>query len=69
MRTVRPLADDEVDRFGVEVPQGMELTNTNRSRAYPEAIHSGNIAFDSSHRFAFSFQGIMFLFGEIPKWL
>ncbi len=33
---VRPLVDDEVDRFEVEVQQWMELTNTNRSRAYPQ---------------------------------
>ena len=32
---VRPLEDDEVDRLEVEVQQCMELTNTNRSRAYP----------------------------------
>ncbi|MDF2936725.1 MAG: hypothetical protein K0Q90_2098, partial [Paenibacillaceae bacterium] len=30
---VRPLEDDKVDRFGVEVQQCTELTNTNRSRA------------------------------------
>ncbi|MDF2924850.1 MAG: hypothetical protein K0R57_3764, partial [Paenibacillaceae bacterium] len=29
----RPLEDDEVDRFGVEAWQHVELTNTNRSRA------------------------------------
>ena len=33
---VRPLEDDEVDRLEVEVQQCMELTNTNRSRAYPK---------------------------------
>lgn len=37
---VRPLVDDEVDRLGVEVPQGMELTNTNRSRAYPKSTNA-----------------------------
>ena len=35
---VRPLIDDEVDRSGVEVPQGMELTDTNRPRAYPKKV-------------------------------
>ena len=33
---VRPLRDDEVDRADVEVWQHMELTVTNRSKAYPE---------------------------------
>ena len=35
---VRPLEDDEVDRFEVEAQQCVELTNTNRSRAYPNMI-------------------------------
>ena len=35
LREVRPLEDDEVDRLEVEVQQCMELTSTNRSRAYP----------------------------------
>ena len=34
---VRPLEDDEVDRAEVEVRQRMELTATNRSRAWSEA--------------------------------
>ena len=33
---VRPLVCYEVDRFEVEVQQCMQLTNTNRSRAYPK---------------------------------
>ena len=33
---VNPLEDDEVDRAEVEVQQCMELTVTNRSRAWPE---------------------------------
>ena len=35
MKAVRPLKDDKVDRAEVEVQQCMELTATNRSRAYP----------------------------------
>ena len=35
-KEVRPLEDDEVDRAEVEVQQCMELTATNRSRAWPE---------------------------------
>ena len=34
-KVVRPLGDDEVDRPGVEAQQCVELTGTNRSRAYP----------------------------------
>ena len=37
---VRPLEDDEVDRLGVEAQQCVELTNTNRSRAYPKDIQA-----------------------------
>ncbi|WP_364151576.1 hypothetical protein, partial [Paenibacillus sp. LPE1-1-1.1] len=29
---------DEVDRFGVEAQQCVQLTNTNRSRAYPKTF-------------------------------
>ena len=32
---VRPLEDDEVDRAEVDVQSCLELTVTNRSRAYP----------------------------------
>ena len=32
---VRPLAEDEVDRAGMEVQQCMELAATNRPRAWP----------------------------------
>ena len=35
---VRPLEDDEVDRSEGEVQQCMELTDTNRSRAWPEGL-------------------------------
>ena len=37
-KRVRPLEDDEVDRSEVEVQQCMELTDTNRSRAWPEGL-------------------------------
>ena len=37
-KEVNPLEDDEVDRAEVEVQQCMELTNTNRSRAYPDRL-------------------------------
>ena len=45
---VRPLVDDEVDRFGVDVLQGMKLTNTNRSRAYPIDFSPAAVCFASS---------------------
>ena len=32
---IRPLEEDEVDRSEVEVQRCMELTDTNRSKAYP----------------------------------
>ena len=38
-KVVRPLEDDEVDRAEVEVQQCMELTVTNRSRAYPGRVY------------------------------
>ena len=37
-KEVRPLRDDQVDRAEVEVQQCMELTVTNRSRAYPDRL-------------------------------
>jgi hypothetical protein len=46
---VRPLEDDEVDRLGVEVQQCMELTSTNRSRAYPR--------FEDAELFRIQFSG------------
>ena len=35
-KEVRPLEDYEVDRSGVQVQQCIQLTDTNRSRAYPQ---------------------------------
>ena len=46
---VRPLVEDKVDRLEVYVPRGIQLTSTNRSRAYPKFL---------AHKFASSFQGI-----------
>ena len=43
MKVVRPLEDDEVDRAEVEVQQCMELTATNRSRAYPGGKGVGDV--------------------------
>ena len=37
---IRPLRDDEVDRAEVEVRLRMELTVTNRSKAYPKETES-----------------------------
>ena len=45
---VRPLVEDKVDRLEVYVPRGIQLTSTNRSRAYPKFL---------AHKFASSFQG------------
>ena len=39
---VRPLEDDEVDRAEVEAQQCVQLTVTNRSRAYPKGLGSGS---------------------------
>ena len=46
---VRPHVEDMVDRLEVYVPRGIQLTSTNRSRAYPKL---------SCTAFASSFQGI-----------
>ena len=44
---VRPLVDDKVDRLEVYAPRGVQLTSTNRSRAYPK-IQSMSRIRDSS---------------------
>ena len=44
---VRPLVDDKVDRLEVYAPRGVQLTSTNRSRAYPK-ISTDVITFASS---------------------
>ena len=36
---VRPPVDDRVDRLEVYVPRGIQLTSTNRSRAYPKFLN------------------------------
>lgn len=57
---VNPLEDDEVDRAEVEVQQCMELTATNRSRAWPEAEKSVERQVSAWFRFCIcSFEGTM----------
>ena len=37
---VRPHVEDMVDRLEVYVPRGIQLTSTNRSRAYPKLSYT-----------------------------
>ena len=55
---VRPLEDDEVDRFGVEAQQCVELTNTNRSRAYPTQPPKSEVKRYSLFRLLFGDPGV-----------